>query len=200
MAALEKHAQPVSKITIVPHTSGALGYTMQMPEEEKFLNSREELLTELATLVGGRAAEQLVFRVQTTGAANDIERATDLARKMVMQYGMSDKVGLMALTTAANQYLDGQSMLNCAEPTAAEADQEVRSLLQRSFERATNLLTENRALLDEIALYLLQKETITGDELMAYVNAGKKALPAAGGEQAGEAAPAEETVENEKTS
>ena len=200
VAALEKHAQPVSKITIVPHTSGALGYTMQMPEEEKFLNSREELLTELATLVGGRAAEQLVFRVQTTGAANDIERATDLARKMVMQYGMSDKVGLMALTTAASQYLDGQSMLNCAEPTAAEADQEVRSLLQRSFERATNLLTENRALLDEIALYLLQKETITGDELMAYVNAGKKALPAAGGEQAGEAAPAEETVENKKTS
>ena len=178
VAALEKHAQPVSKITIVPHTSGALGYTMQMPEEEKFLNSREELLTELTTLVGGRAAEQLVFSVQTTGAANDIERATDLARKMVMQYGMSDKVGLMALTTAANQYLDGQSMLNCAEPTAAEADLEVRALLQRSFERATTILTENRALLDEIALYLLEKETITGDELMAYVNSGNKALPA----------------------
>ena len=107
---------------------------------------------------------------------------------MVMQYGMSDKVGLMALTTAANQYLDGQAMLNCAEPTAAEADQEVRSLLQRSFERATSILTENRALLDEIALYLLEKETITGDELMAYVNADKKALPAAESEPDREAA------------
>ncbi len=181
VAALEKHSQPVSKITIVPHTSGALGYTMQMPEEEKFLNSKEELLTELATLVGGRAAEQMVFGVQTTGAANDIERATELARKMVMQYGMSDKLGLMALTTAANQYLDGQTMLNCAESTAAEADREVHDLLQTSYERAFALLKDNRALLDEIALYLLQKETITGDELMAYVNADKKALPSADG-------------------
>ncbi len=181
VAALEKHSQPVSKITIVPHTSGALGYTMQMPEEEKFLNSKEELLTELATLAGGRAAEQMVFGVQTTGAANDIERATDLARKMVMQYGMSDKFGLMALTTAANQYLDGQAMLNCAESTAAEADREVHDLLQSSYEHAFALLKDNRELLDEIALFLLQKETITGDELMAYVNAGKKALPAADG-------------------
>ena len=179
VAALEKHSQPVSKITIVPHTSGALGYTMQMPEEEKFLNTKEELMTELETLVGGRAAEQLVFGVQTTGASNDIERATDLARKMVMQYGMSEKFGLMALTTVANEYLDGQSMLNCADSTAAEADQEVEALLRRCFEKAMSVLRGNRELLDDIALFLLQKETITGDELMAFVNADKNRLPAA---------------------
>ncbi len=179
VAALEKHAQPVSKITIVPHTSGALGYTMQMPEEEKFLNSKQELITELETLVGGRAAEQLVFGIQTTGAANDIERATDLARKMVMQYGMSDKFGLMALTTVANEYLDGQAMMNCADTTAAQADAEVKELLQRAYEAAQAVLRENRGLLDDIALFLLQKETITGDELMAFVNADKNKLPPA---------------------
>ena len=179
VAALEKHSQPVSKITIVPHTSGALGYTMQMPEEEKFLSSRQELITELETLVGGRAAEQLVFGIQTTGAANDIERATDLARKMVMQYGMSDRFGLMALTTVANQYLDGQAMLNCADSTAAAADEEVKGLLQQAYEKASALLRSNRELLDDIALFLLQKETITGDELMAFVNADKNRLPAA---------------------
>ena len=179
VAALEKHSQPVSKITIVPHTSGALGYTMQMPEEEKYLNSKEELMTELMTLVGGRAAEQLVFGVQTTGAANDIERATDLARKMVMQYGMSEHFGLMALTTVANQYLDGQAMMNCADSTAAQADSEVRDLLQSAYDRAMDLLRQHRELLDEISLFLLAKETITGDELMAFVNADKKQLPAA---------------------
>ena len=179
VAALEKHAQPVSKITIVPHTSGALGYTMQMPEEEKFLNSKQELITELETLVGGRAAEQLVFGIQTTGAANDIERATDLARKLVMQYGMSDKFGLMALTTVANEYLDGQAMMNCADTTAAQADAEVKELLQRAYEAAQAVLRENRGLLDDIALFLLQKETITGDELMAFVNADKNKLPPA---------------------
>ncbi|MCI8524432.1 MAG: ATP-dependent zinc metalloprotease FtsH [Oscillospiraceae bacterium] len=180
VAAMEKHTQPVSKITIVPHTSGALGYTMQMPEEEKFLQSRHELMTELETLVGGRAAEQLVFGVQTTGAANDIERATELARRMVMQYGMSDKFGLMALTTAANQYLDGQAAVNCADSTAAEADREVQRLLSDAYGKASAVLQEHRALLDEIALFLLQKETITGDELMAFVNADKKELPPAG--------------------
>lgn len=179
VAALRKHSQPVSKITIVPHTSGALGYTMQMPEEEKYLNSKEELLIELQTLLGGRAAEQLVFGVQTTGAANDIQRATDLARKMVTQYGMSDKIGLMALATTQNEYLDGKSYMDCAQTTASDADAEIHALLSGCYDRAKQLLSENRELLDEISLYLLQKETITGDELMAYVNADANKLPAA---------------------
>ena len=174
VAALQKHTQPVSKITIVPHTSGALGYTMQMPEEEKYLNSRDELLVELRTMLGGRAAEQTVFGIETTGASNDIERATDLAHKMVMQYGMSDRIGLMALTTKGNEYLDGQSYTDCAQTTAAAADEEVRKLLNDSYDQAKKILTENRGLLDEVALYLLQKETITGDELMQYVDADKR--------------------------
>ena len=174
VAALQKHTQPVSKITIVPHTSGALGYTMQMPEEEKYLNSRDELLVELRTMLGGRAAEQTVFGIETTGASNDIERATDLARKMVMQYGMSDRIGLMALTTKGNEYLDGQSYTDCAQTTAAAADEVVRKLLNDSYDQAKKILTENRGLLDEVALYLLQKETITGDELMQYVDADKR--------------------------
>ena len=174
VAALQKHTQPVSKITIVPHTSGALGYTMQMPEEEKYLNSRDELLVELRTMLGGRAAERTVFGIETTGASNDIERATDLARKMVMQYGMSDRIGLMALTTKGNEYLDGQSYTDCAQTTAAAADEEVRKLLNDSYDQAKKILTENRGLLDEVALYLLQKETITGDELMQYVDADKR--------------------------
>ena len=174
VAALQKHTQPVSKITIVPHTSGALGYTMQMPEEEKYLNSRDELLVELRTMLGGRAAEQTVFGIETTGASNDIERATDLARKMVMQYGMSDRIGLMALTTKGNEYLDGQSYTDCAQTTAAAADEEVRKLLNDSYDQAKKILTENRGLLDEVALYLLQKETITGDELMQYVDTDKR--------------------------
>ena len=174
VAALQKHTQPVSKITIVPHTSGALGYTMQMPEEEKYLNSHDELLVELRTMLGGRAAEQTVFGIETTGASNDIERATDLARKMVMQYGMSDRIGLMALTTKGNEYLDGQSYTDCAQTTAAAADEEVRKLLNDSYDQAKKILTENRGLLDEVALYLLQKETITGDELMQYVDADKR--------------------------
>ena len=174
VAALQKHTQPVSKITIVLHTSGALGYTMQMPEEEKYLNSRDELLVELRTMLGGRAAEQTVFGIETTGASNDIERATDLARKMVMQYGMSDRIGLMALTTKGNEYLDGQSYTDCAQTTAAAADEEVRKLLNDSYDQAKKILAENRGLLDEVALYLLQKETITGDELMQYVDADKR--------------------------
>ena len=174
VAALQKHTQPVSKITIVPHSSGALGFTMQMPEEEKYLNSRDELLVELRTMLGGRAAEQTVFGIETTGASNDIERATDLARKMVMQYGMSDRIGLMALTTKGNEYLDGQSYTDCAQTTAAAADEEVRKLLNDSYDQAKKILTENRGLLDEVALDLLQKETITGDELMQYVDADKR--------------------------
>ena len=179
VAALEKHSQPVSKITIVPHTSGALGYTMQMPEEEKYLSTAEELRTELRTLVGGRAAEQVVFGVQTTGAANDIQRATALARNMVTQYGMSEKFGLMSTASVENQYLDGQAYMDCSQETAAEVDEEVMEILQKAYADAKRILTENRGLLDEISEFLLVKETITGDELMAYVNADKHALPAA---------------------
>ena len=184
VAALQKHTQPVSKITIVPHTSGALGYTMQTPEEEKYLSSREELLVELQTLLGGRAAEQIVFGIATTGASNDIERATDLARKMVTQYGMSEKFGLMALSTVSNQYLDGSTMMNCADETAFAADSEIQKLLESCYEKAKQILREHRELLDEVALYLLQKETITGDELMTYVNAEGKRLDAPASEEA----------------
>ena len=169
VAALQKHSAPVQKITIVPHTSGALGYTLQMEEEEKFLNSREELIGELRTLLGGRAAEDVVFGTQTTGAANDIERATDLARKMITQYGMSKKFGLMALATTQSQYLGGQSSLNCAESTAAEADAEIRDLLDQCYQEACQMLRDNREHLDEIALFLLTKETITGDEFMSFL-------------------------------
>ena len=173
VAALEKHSQPVSKITIVPHTSGALGYTMQMPEEEKYLHTYEELLTELRTLVGGRAAEAVVFGIKTTGAANDIQRATSLARNMIAQYGMSEELGLMAPATVSAQYLEGQSYLDCSQETSAKVDQAVQALLARVYNEAKELLVANRSLLDEVSEYLLAKETITGDELMAYVNADK---------------------------
>ena len=173
VAALEKHSQPVSKITIVPHTSGALGYTMQMPEEEKYLHTYDELLTELRTLVGGRAAEAVVFGVKTTGAANDIQRATGLARNMIAQYGMSEELGLMAPATVSAQYLEGQSYLDCSQETSARVDHAVQNLLDKVYTEAKALLTENRSLLDEISEYLLAKETITGDELMAYINADK---------------------------
>ena len=180
VAALEKNSQPVSKITIVPHTSGALGYTMQMPEEEKFLSTADELRTELRTLVGGRAAEQIVFGVQTTGASNDIQRATSLARAMVTQYGMSDKFGLMSTASVQHQYLDGQAYMDCSQETAAEVDREVMRFLEEAYADSRRILMENRSLLDEISEFLLVKETITGDELMAYVNADKNALPAPG--------------------
>lgn len=190
VAALEKHSQPVSKITIVPHTSGALGYTMQMPEEEKFLNTLEELKTELRTLVGGRAAEQVAFGVQTTGAANDLQRATALARNMVSQYGMGKKLGLMTTAAVEHEYLDGQAYMDCAQSTAAVVDQEVKQLLDESYADALNLLKEHRALLDEVAEFLLMKETITGEELMSFVNAAQKPAIA---EPAAEEAPKEES-------
>ena len=182
VAALQKHTAPVQKITIVPHTSGALGYTLQMEEEEKFLNSKEELVSELKTLLAGRAAEEVVFGVQTTGAANDIEKATDLARRMIMQFGMSDRFGLMALVTAQSQYLGGQNALNCAESTAAAADEEVRELLQQCYDAAKQMLRDNRETLDEIALFLLTKETITGDEFMAFLKKPEELPEAAGTE------------------
>ena len=186
VAALEKHSQPVSKITIVPHTSGALGYTMQMPEEEKFLNTADELRTELRTLLGGRAAEAVVFGVKTTGASNDIQRATGLARNMVALYGMSEELGLMAPATVQGQYLEGQAYLDCSQETSAKVDAAVQKILNESYADAMNLLTENRVLMDEISEYLLVKETITGDELMAYVNADRNQLPEATEEPAEE--------------
>ena len=170
VAALEKHSQPVSKITIVPHTSGALGYTMQMPEEEKYLHTKEELLTELRTLVGGRAAEQVVFGVQTTGASNDIQRATATAKHMVTLYGMSDELGLMAPASVANAYLDNQAYLDCSQETSARVDREVKAILDKCYEETKKILSDNRELLDQIAQHLLIKETITGDELMAFIN------------------------------
>ena len=189
VAALEKHSQPVSKITIVPHTSGALGYTMQMPEEEKFLSTADELRTELRTLLGGRAAEGVVFGVKTTGASNDIQRATSLARNMVALYGMSEELGLMAPATVQGQYLEGQAYLDCSQETSAKVDAAVQKLLNQSYADAVKLLTDNRALLDEIAEFLLVKETITGDELMSFVNAEKTAeTPTEEAEQVSETA------------
>ena len=196
VSALEKHAQPVSKITIVPHTSGALGYTMYLPEEEKFLSTRQELEVELRSLVGGRAAEQLVFGVQTTGAANDLQRATQLARSMVSQYGMTKELGLMTTATTQNSYLDGTPYMDCSQETASKVDMEVKKLLEEAFADATKTLAEHRGLLDEISEYLLLKETITGEELMTYVNAeGKDEAKA---EQTGEAGEDESETESEE--
>ena len=174
ISALEKHTQPVSKITIVPHTTGALGYTMYLPEEEIYLSTKEELLVELRSLLGGRAAEQVVFHEQTTGASNDIQRATSLARNMVALYGMSEELGLMAPANLSNQYLDGQTYMDCSQETSALVDRTVKELLDRAYGEAVQLLTENRALLDEISSYLLVKETISGDDLMAFINAPKQ--------------------------
>ena len=175
ISALEKEDTPVTKITIVPHTDGALGYTLYLPEEEKFLTTKEDLLVKLRSLVGGRAAEEVVFGTMTTGAANDIQRATTLARNMITQYGMSEELGLMAPASVQHQYLEGNAYLDCSQETSALVDREVQKLLNRCYSEAKQLLCDNRALLDEIALYLLAKETITGEELMAFVNAPKAA-------------------------
>ena len=173
VAALEKHTDPVTKITIVPHTSGALGYTMYTPEEEKYLSTRDELLVDLKSTLGGRAAEQVVFGVQTTGAANDIQRATSLAKHMVTLYGMSEELGLMAPASVNSQYLDGQAYLDCSQETAAVVDKAVQRIMDQCYNDAKQLLIDNRALLDEISEYLLVKETITGEELMKFVDASK---------------------------
>ncbi len=166
VTALQKDAEPVQKITIVPRTMGALGYTMQVPEEEKFLMTKNELIAHLITYMGGRAAEEIVFDSVTTGASNDIEQATKMARAMVTQYGMSDKFGLMGLVTIENQYLDGRASLNCGEETAAQIDQEVMRILKESYDEAVRLLWENRSILDKISEYLYEHETITGKEFM----------------------------------
>jgi len=173
ISALEKHAAPVTKITIVPHTEGALGYTLYLPEEEKFLSTKDELLAKLRSLLGGRAAESMVFGTVTTGASNDIQQATGLARNMVALYGMSDELGLMATATIRSQYLEGEAHLDCSQETAAKVDAVVQKLLDEAYAAAKQLLTENRSLLDEISEYLLLKETITGDDLMRFVNAEK---------------------------
>ena len=169
--ALQKDAEPVQKITIVPRTMGALGYVMQVPEEEKYLNTQKELEAMLVGYLGGRAAEELVFDTVTTGAANDIEQATKVARAMITQYGMSKKFGLMGLATQQDQYLQGRTVLNCGDQTATEVDHEVMLLLHDSYEEAKRLLSENRVAMDKIADYLIQKETITGKEFMKIFRA-----------------------------
>ncbi len=167
---LMKNAEPVQKITIVPRTMGSLGYTMQVPEEEKYLLTKDELITKIVMLLGGRAAEEIVFHTVTTGASNDIERATKLARTMVSQYGMSDTFGLMGLESVENQYLDGRSVLNCSDQTAAKLDDEVNKMLKEYYAKAKELLSENMECLDSVAEYLIDKETITGKEFMDIVN------------------------------
>ena len=174
--ALQKDAEPVQKITIVPRTMGALGYVMQVPEEEKYLNTQKELEAMLVGYLGGRAAEEIVFDTVTTGAANDIEQATKVARAMITQYGMSQKFGLMGLATQENQYLSGRAVLNCGDDTATEIDHEVMQLLHYSYEEAKRLLNEHREALDKIAGYLISRETITGKEFMKIFRAVEKGI------------------------
>ena len=174
--ALQKDAEPVQKITIVPRTMGALGYVMQVPEEEKYLNTQKELEAMLVGYLGGRAAEELVFDTVTTGAANDIEQATKVARAMITQYGMSQKFGLMGLATQENQYLSGRAVLNCGDDTATEIDHEVMQLLHYSYEEAKRLLSEHREALDKIAAYLIRRETITGKEFMKIFRAVERGI------------------------
>ena len=168
-AAMQKNSEPVQKITIIPRTMGALGYTMQVPEEEKYLMSKADIETELVTLLGGRAAEEIVFDSVTTGAANDIERATGMAKAMIAQYGMSDRFGLIGMVTVENQYLDGRARMNVAEATAAAVDDEVMIVLKAAYEKAKALLRDNLQALDTISAFLIEKETITGKEFMTIL-------------------------------
>ena len=169
VAAKQKNAQPVSKITIVPHTQGALGYTLHLPEEEKFLMSREDILAEIRTLLAGRSSEEVVCHTMTSGAANDIERATEMARNLVARFGMCEEFDMMALGSVQNQYLDGTYSMSCAQETYAAADRAVIAIIRQCHEDARRMLEENRELLDKIAAYLLKKETITGQEMMAII-------------------------------
>ena len=173
LSALQKNTEPVQKITIVPRTMGALGYVMHVPEEEKYLNSEKELHEMIVGLLGGRAAEEIVFDTVTSGASNDIEKATDIAKSMVTQYGMSKKFGLIGLATVESKYLDGRAALNCADVTAAEVDKEVMRILKECYEEAKKLLAENRDVMDKIAEYLIEKETITGKEFMKIFREAK---------------------------
>ena len=176
VSALQKNSEPVQKITIVPRTMGALGYVMHVPEDEKYLDSKAELHDRIVGLLGGRAAEEIVFDTVTSGAANDIEKATNIARQMITRMGMSEKFGLIALETVESQYLDGRSSLNCAEHTAAEIDQEVMKMLKEAYEEALTLLRDNREIMDKLAEHLIEKETITGKEFMKIYRA-EKGLP-----------------------
>ena len=196
ISALAKEAEPVTKITIIPRTRGALGYTLYLPEEEKYLQTRDEMLVELRSLLGGRAAEEIVFGTVTAGASNDIQQATGMAKQMVALWGMSEELGLMAAASVQNRYLDGGAHMDCSEETAALVDRAVKRILDKSYAEAKAVLTENRALLDEIAGHLLLKETITGDELMAFVNAAKAPkLEEAPAEEIPAGEPAAETEE-----
>lgn len=177
VTALEKNAEPVQKITIVPRTMGSLGYVMQVPEEEKYLMTKDELITRITTLLGGRAAEEISFDTVTTGASNDMEKATELARAMITQYGMSEEFGLMSLEKVEDTYLAGRTVLNCSDETAAEIDREVKELLKKCFDRAKQLLTENKEVLAKIADYLYEKETITGAQFMEIFNEIKGIKP-----------------------
>ncbi len=172
--AVQKHSEPVQKITIVPRTMGALGYTMQMPEEERYLMSKEQMLSELVDLFGGRAAEEVVFQSVTTGASNDIERATNIARAMVTQYGMSETFGLMGLESIENRYLDGRAVMNCSDATGAMVDEEVKNILKDAYDKAVSIIREHREAMDEIAAFLLEKETISGKEFMEIFNRHQK--------------------------
>ena len=189
VAALQKNTEPVQKITIIPRTMGALGYVMQVPEEEKYLMSEKQIREELVTMLAGRAAESIVFDSVTTGASNDIEQATKLARAMITQYGMSEKFGLIGLTTVEDQYLGGRATLNCGEATAAEIDQEVMKILKEAYDKALALLADNRDCLDKIAAFLIERETITGKEFMKIFREVK-------GIQDPEAEKSEENVSN----
>lgn len=193
VSALQKDSEPVQKITIVPRTMGALGYVMQVPEEEKYLNSEKELYAMLAGLLGGRAAEEIVFDTVTTGAANDIERATSIARAMVTQYGMSEKFGLMSLASKQDRYLTGRTVMDCGEATAAAVDSEVMQILKESYAEAKRLLSANRAIMDEIAAFLIERETITGKEFMEIFHRCRARQE----EQAGTAAETETMAEAE---
>ena len=177
VAALQNHSAPVQKITIIPRTSGALGYTMQVDEGEHYLMSRDEIVNKIATLTGGRAAEQVAFNSITTGASNDIEQATKLARAMITRYGMNDDFGMVAMETVTNQYLGGDTSLSCSPETQARIDAEVVKLIKEQYEKAVKILTDNRRKLDELAQYLYEKETITGDEFMEILE--RKELPEA---------------------
>ena len=172
--AVQKNTEPVQKITIVPRTMGALGYTMQVPEEEKYLMSKEQMLSELVTLFGGRAAEEVVFNSVTTGASNDIERATQIARAMVTQYGMSERFGLMGLESVQNRYLDGRAVMNCSDATGALIDEEVKEMLKVAYDKAKKIIEDHREVMDEIAEFLIEKETITGKEFMEIYNKSLK--------------------------
>ena len=171
---MQSHSAPVQKITIIPRTSGALGYTMQVEQGDKYLMTKEEIENKIATLTGGRAAEEIVFDTVSTGAANDIEQATKVARAMITQYGMSEKFGLMGLESIQNRYLDGRAVMNCSDATGALIDEEVKEMLKVAYDKAKKIIEDHREVMDEIAEFLIERETITGKEFMEIYNISLK--------------------------